>query len=763
MIVAQKAVRFMYTKNNSDRWRWWGLPLGTLLAVTTGACFSGEFVQGLPCTNDADCGAQLRCVEGLCGGPGARSLCGNGLLDEGEDCDDGNLSEEDACTPSCRLPVCGDGFLGPGEECDDGNLVDGDTCAFNCRFPGACGDGEVGRGEECDDGNLEDGDACTPACLLPVCGDGFLALGEECDDGNDIATDACLPTCKNPVCGDGFVYAQEESCDDGNEVEVDACTTLCTHSPEAPVLELTPTAIKNFEFHWAPTRGAEWYELFEQVDAGEAFVQVGEEIEGESFSMTVPLHFRLHARYKLRACNTTRCVESPEVAVAGAIGDAVGYFKASNTGTGDFFGGGEVNYLSFPTYLANIALSSDARRLVVGAPNEDSSGTGVNNTESDPSGHFDSGTVYMFSRNSDDDDWELEAYIKASNTGYKDMFGASVALSGDGNTLAVGAHNEGSAFIDDQENDLFDGAGAVYMFEWSGEEWVQQAYLKADWPFKGDRFGWSVALSHGGERLGVGAPYELGGAIYVFERSDNQWEQQDHIKASNPEEDDFFGSSIALSGDGETLVAGAFGEDGEGNSVPNSGAVYTFSLTGSEWKEDVCIKASQPVAEDLFGFSVALSEDGETLAVGAGQQGLAEGAAYVFTRTGEMWTEQALLKASNPSADDRFGAAVALSENGHVIAVGAPGQASSTMADETDTSAAGAGAAYVFSLKDGAWEQQSYLKSPHAQGGDFFGNVALSADASTLAVGAYGENYGTSGIGNKPAGGAFDSGAVFLY
>lgn len=110
-------------------------------------------------------------------------ICGNGKLDPGEACDDGNASNVDACV-SCVFARCGDGFLAQGVEgCDDGNSVDDDACTNNCALP-SCGDGLVQAGEECDDGNQDDSDDCPSRCIFATCGDGFVHAGAEvCDDG----------------------------------------------------------------------------------------------------------------------------------------------------------------------------------------------------------------------------------------------------------------------------------------------------------------------------------------------------------------------------------------------------------------------------------------------------------------------------------------------------------------------------------------------------------------------------------------------------
>jgi len=146
------------------------------------------------------------------------STCGNGKLDEGEECDDGNASNEDACLAICKLsPYCGDGVVfSLTEECDDGNKVNTDGCLNTCR-KASCGDGVVDPAKEaCDDSNQVNIDGCTNDCKAPQCGDGFVQNGvEACDDGNANNLDSCSNKCTKAVCGDGLLQTNE-ACDDGN-------------------------------------------------------------------------------------------------------------------------------------------------------------------------------------------------------------------------------------------------------------------------------------------------------------------------------------------------------------------------------------------------------------------------------------------------------------------------------------------------------------------------------------------------------------------
>jgi cysteine-rich repeat protein len=404
-------------------------------------------------------------------------------------------------------------------------------------------------------------------------------------------------------------------------------------------------------------------------------------------------------------------------------------------------------------------------------------------------------------------------YLKASNTGRRDSFGQAIALSADGATLAVAAPREASAAtgVDgNQASDTAGEAGAVYLFVRSNATWKQQAYLKASNTDAGDEFGWSVSLSADGNTLAVGARAEsskatgidgdqadntaaASGAVYVFTRSSATWSQQAYVKASNTAEGARganFGLAVALSGDGTTLAVGAEGEasaatgiDGDQTSTAatNSGAVYVFTRHGATWSQQAYVKASNTDHEDRFGHSVALSADGATLAVGASDEGsaatgvdgdqtndtlAAAGAAYVFTRTGTTWSQQAYVKASNTDALDHFGMSVALSADGTRLAVGAPFEASTATGvdgDQTLNTASLSGALYLFGRSGATWTQQAYVKASNA-GGGFGSSSAFSADAAMLVVSAPFEGSASTGIdGNETDPGAGNAGAAYVF
>jgi len=464
------------------------------------------------------------------------------------------------------------------------------------------------------------------------------------------------------------------------------------------------------------------------------------------------------------------------------------YLKASNTDALDEFGN-------------SVAVAGDI--VVVGAPFEDSSATGVDGDQADKSA-TDAGAAYLFVRDGNGV-WSQQAYLKASNTGSGDLFGNSVAVAGD--IVVVGAPFEQSnaTGIDgDQADNSMTGAGAAYIFVRDDNgAWAQQAYLKPSNTGGGDQFGFSVAVA--GDTVVVGARREdssatgvggdqtdnslgLSGAAYVFVRDDDGiWTQQAYLKASNPDFWDEFGVSVAV--DGDTVVIGANREDSSAtgvggdqtdNSLSLSGAAYVFVRDDNDvWSQQAYVKASNTGGNDLFGVSVAVV--GDTVVVGAaaedsratgvdGDQNdnamINSGAAYVFVRNGNgVWTQQAYLKASNPNVTDLFGASVAVT--GDTVAVGAYSEDSSATGidgEQTDNSAQDAGAAYVF-VRDGngGWSQRAYLKASGTGTGDRFGySVAVAGD--TVAVGALGEDSSATGVdGNQADNSASRSGAAYVF
>lgn len=164
----------------------------------------------------------------VCPNDCALAVCGDGVREGPEQCDDGNVNNLDACLNSCQVSLCGNGVTEGTEECDDGNRNSFDLCPNDCALS-VCGDGVREGREQCDDGNVNGKDQCTNTCEIPLCGNGVVEGGEACDDGNRSDRDSCSNSCTIPSCGDGILQAWE-ACDDGNQIDTDACANTC-HLP----------------------------------------------------------------------------------------------------------------------------------------------------------------------------------------------------------------------------------------------------------------------------------------------------------------------------------------------------------------------------------------------------------------------------------------------------------------------------------------------------------------------------------------------------
>jgi hypothetical protein len=534
--------------------------------------------------------------------------------------------------------------------------------------------------------------------------------------------------------------------------------------------------------------------------------------------------------------STAAAQEAPADGIDAVGFEQVAYLKASNAEAYDHFGCGGAS----SGHTGNsVAISRDGNTMAVGAPYEASADTTVNGDQEDNSA-YGAGAVYVFVRR--DGRWVQQGYVKASNAGIGDLFGSSVALNGDGSMLAVAAHFESSAArgVDgDAADDSLPQSGAVYVFERLGDGWVERAYLKAsnagrhgvgDEIGDGDQLGYSLALNAAGDTLAVGAIAEdsaargvngdqdddslnSAGAVYVFARTGDRWRQQAYLKASNAEAGDLFGFSVALSADGDRLVASSFDEDGGARSIDGpddnsrraSGAIFVFDRRGEAWSQTAYLKGSRSEETDQLGYTVAISDDGNTIAGGAGDEdcltpgvnppgcdndslgdlgaNIWVGAAYVFVRRGENWFEEAFLKASNPRPYNSYGVKLALSGDGDTLAVAAyledagargihrgepshllivpnldPWRAYVDQADES-------GAVYLYTREAGAWAQQAYVKASNAERGDEFGSaVALSGNGRTIVVAAHGEDSSAPGPNGAQAdNSAPDSGAVYVF
>ena len=304
------------------------------------------------------------------------------------------------------------------------------------------------------------------------------------------------------------------------------------------------------------------------------------------------------------------------------------------------------------------------------------------------------------------------------------------------------------------------------------------------------RFGWSVAVNEDTARyVAVGAVGEVSvpedqrtcpdeepdcdldeyaflylnsGAVYVTDLQPVQLEvyETTQIKAPNVGIGDAFGSSVVLSDDGSILAVAATGEDSsaigddtifdsaqDNDDSLESGAVYVYEFDGTDWQLDAYFKAPNAEAFDVFGWDIDLSGDGNTLVIsaysedgdGSGQPNNDfenSGAVYVYNKSGGVWNPNPeYLKASNAEESDLFGQTVELSGDGNYLAVSAIGEDGSGV-DPSSNGKPDSGAVYVFARDGSDWVQTSYLKSPGAAAGNWFGqSLSLTADGSLLAVG----------------------------
>jgi len=336
-----------------------------------------------------------------------------------------------------------------------------------------------------------------------------------------------------------------------------------------------------------------------------------------------------------------------------------------------------------------------------------------------------SGSAYVFTRSGTT--WTQQAKLIASDGAAGDWFGHSVSL--DANIALIGAPFD---------NDNWNYSGSAYVFTRSGTTWTQQAKLTASNGAAYEIFGWAASLS--GDTALIGAPCpSVGnnrGAAYVFTWDGTTWVQVQ--KLLGPAEYLDFGYSVSI--DYNTALIGADRE----NSY--RGSAYVYIRPGVDWMLQQKLTASDGVASDRFGCSVSLS--GDTALIGAEDEYdsfYLSGSAYVFTRSGTTWTQQAKLTAADAAAGDYFGSSVSLSGDTALIGAYYGGD-----------SGVDSGSAYVFTHSGATWAQQAKLTPSDGATNDRFGS-SVSLDGDTALIGAYldddnGEDSGSAYVFIKEGG-----------
>jgi MYXO-CTERM domain-containing protein len=281
--------------------------------------------------------------------------------------------------------------------------------------------------------------------------------------------------------------------------------------------------------------------------------------------------------------------------------------------------------VEFDEFGTSVSLWGD--RALVGAPNHNG----------------DRGAAYVFTWNGTS--WIEEQKLTASDAGPSDAFGESVSLGVD--RAVVGAPHHAA------------GAGAAYVFAWNGSSWIEEQKLSANDAAPDDVFGFSVSLWQ--DRVLVGAQLDDdagadSGSAYVFRWNGASWNHEDKLTASDGAPADRFGYGVSLWGD-RALMSAPLDDDGGSES----GSAYVFVLQGAEWEEEAKLVPSDGAANDCFGISVSLWNKRALVGADARQFGITgTGSAYVFARSSTGWAEEDKLTASDGGMGDAFGFSVSL-------------------------------------------------------------------------------------------------------
>ncbi len=361
----------------------------------------------------------------------------------------------------------------------------------------------------------------------------------------------------------------------------------------------------------------------------------------------------------------------------------------------------------------------------------------------------DLGGVYIFERQKKS--WEVINHFPSPDNKARDWFGWNVAIDGD--TALVGAYEEGGKKVV-AGGPLGEGPGSVYVYERAGKDFGKAKKLRGDDSADNDRFGYSVDIS--GDTFVVGAPFDddadsSSGSVYVFVRDGAKWKQQAKLTADDAAKNARFGWYTAIAGD--TVVVGA-----PLAAAPerNSGAAYIFTRVGDVWTQQAKLVAADGDSNDAFGTSVAISSDEVLIGAPKDEEtGRNSGSAYIFTRVGDVWTQQKKLTASDPEEGASFGHSVSIHENRAIV--GAP------FRDGIDQDA---GAAYTFLRAGANWVEQGKLEPQKLKKGEQEDLTSGDNFGSAIAIdGSFGRNESFAAIGSRwdNVAAENDRGSVYIY
>ena len=336
------------------------------------------------------------------------------------------------------------------------------------------------------------------------------------------------------------------------------------------------------------------------------------------------------------------------------------------------------------------------------------------------------GAVYIFVRTNNSNTWSFEAKLIATDRLSGDALGSSVALSGDGLRVIAGTVFSDPGGTTD--------AGAAYLWVRSGTTWTQEAKFTASDKLAIDHYGWSVTISNDGSRVAIGAPsadstvVDCGG-VYIWLRSGTIWNFEVKLVTSDKVASGYFGISVAMTPDATRLVAGAYNT--APGSVAGAGTAYVWSRSGTTWTQEAILSASDKAAQDNFGICVSITTDGTRVAIGAFQAdigGITDcGAIYVYSRSGTTWTQEQKIAPSNSVTTGNFGRLFKISPDGLRIYAGQPVSAAMYRWLRTGTS----------------WAlEATMLASDNLSTSNYGRCASISLNNERVAIGAYSANVG---------------------